>query len=132
MNAIAAAARYGMALDGSTAYVTHQPCFTCAKELLQAGIQRVYYAIALPVGVSEPPPTTELERQAELLNLRVTEARLLGNLEAVHVHTADNVTGLLGAISRFETERDDSLARGTAPTAQSRNGSKRASASTRP
>lgn len=41
MNAIAQAARHGVALDGSTAYVTNMPCTTCAKALLAAGIRRV-------------------------------------------------------------------------------------------
>jgi dCMP deaminase len=41
MNAIAQAARHGVALEGATAYVTNMPCTTCAKALLAAGIRRV-------------------------------------------------------------------------------------------
>lgn len=41
MNAIAQAARHGVALEGATAYVTNMPCTTCAKALLAAGIVRV-------------------------------------------------------------------------------------------
>jgi dCMP deaminase len=41
MNAIAQAARHGVGLEGSTAYVTNMPCTTCAKALLAAGIVRV-------------------------------------------------------------------------------------------
>src|SRR6478736_4893511 len=37
-NAIATAARYGVALDNSTVYVTMQPCLKCAQLLINAGI----------------------------------------------------------------------------------------------
>lgn len=41
--AIAYAARSGVALNGSTAYVTHAPCVTCAKLLINAGVIEVVY-----------------------------------------------------------------------------------------
>lgn len=40
-NAIAQAARFGIPLDGSTVYVNMEPCYTCAKILINAGIVRV-------------------------------------------------------------------------------------------
>jgi dCMP deaminase len=42
-NAILAAARFGIAIEGSTMYTSLRPCFGCAKEMLQARIQTVYY-----------------------------------------------------------------------------------------
>jgi dCMP deaminase len=42
-NAVLAAARFGIAVEGGTVYTTMQPCFNCMKEMLQAGIQRVLY-----------------------------------------------------------------------------------------
>jgi dCMP deaminase len=42
-NAIATAARFGHSLDGATLYCTDQPCFGCSKELIQAGIIKVYF-----------------------------------------------------------------------------------------
>ena len=42
-NAILAAARFGIAVEGATLYTTTRPCFGCTKELLQAGIGRVYF-----------------------------------------------------------------------------------------
>ena len=42
-NAILAAARFGIAVEGGTLYTTTQPCFSCMKEMLQAGIERVFY-----------------------------------------------------------------------------------------
>lgn len=42
-NAIAAAARTGVSLMGSTAYVTLSPCVPCAVLMKQVGITRVVY-----------------------------------------------------------------------------------------
>jgi dCMP deaminase len=42
-NALLSAARFGIAVEGSHLYTTMQPCFGCAKELLQAKVARVYY-----------------------------------------------------------------------------------------
>ena len=47
-NAVASAARFGIAIEGATLYTTHQPCFSCAKELIQAGVDKVYYGEAWP------------------------------------------------------------------------------------
>ena len=42
-NAIMHAARIGVSLKGSTAYVTWPPCSRCARSLIQAGIKEVVY-----------------------------------------------------------------------------------------
>lgn len=42
-NAIAFAARYGLALEGSELHCTHMPCLTCARTIINAGIVRVVY-----------------------------------------------------------------------------------------
>ncbi|MBI3684410.1 MAG: cytidine deaminase, partial [Acidobacteria bacterium] len=39
-------ARHGISAAGGTIYVTHQPCLTCAKMLINAGIVRVVYTQA--------------------------------------------------------------------------------------
>jgi len=51
-NAIIQAALHGISIQNATAYVTHQPCLTCAKMLINAGIRRVVYAGAYPDQVS--------------------------------------------------------------------------------
>ncbi len=43
-NAIIQAALHGVGTVGSMIYVTHQPCLTCAKMIINAGIERVVYA----------------------------------------------------------------------------------------
>jgi dCMP deaminase len=42
-NAVLAAARAGTRTDGAGLYATHKPCFTCLKEAVQAGVERVVY-----------------------------------------------------------------------------------------
>lgn len=44
VNAIAQAAKHGTKIDGATAYITHFPCFECAKVLVNSGIVRVVYS----------------------------------------------------------------------------------------
>ena len=40
-NAIIQAALHGVSVAGGTMYVTHQPCLTCAKMIINAGIKEV-------------------------------------------------------------------------------------------
>jgi dCMP deaminase len=41
VNAVAQAARFGVPVDGSTMYITMEPCYSCAKMIVQIGIKRV-------------------------------------------------------------------------------------------
>jgi len=41
INAICNAARHGVAIDGATLYGRFEPCYTCAKAIINAGIRRV-------------------------------------------------------------------------------------------
>lgn len=42
-NAIIQAALHGVSTKGATLYCTHQPCITCAKMLINAGVERIVY-----------------------------------------------------------------------------------------
>lgn len=42
-NALIQAALHGIGTQGATVYVTHQPCFNCAKMIINAGIVRVLH-----------------------------------------------------------------------------------------
>lgn len=42
-NVVATAARFGVPTANATIYTTVQPCFTCFKELMQAGIDAIYF-----------------------------------------------------------------------------------------
>lgn len=43
-NAIAFAAKYGIATDGATMVSTDSPCLECARLIINAGIKEVYYS----------------------------------------------------------------------------------------
>lgn len=45
LNAILQAAKFGVATDGSTMYVTHTPCFPCFKHVVCAGISAIHYDV---------------------------------------------------------------------------------------
>ena len=42
-NAMATAARFGVAIDGAILYTTLQPCFNCLKELMQVRVRGVIF-----------------------------------------------------------------------------------------
>jgi dCMP deaminase len=42
-NAIAQAARHGITTDGSVVYTTLEPCISCLKLIISAGIKKVFY-----------------------------------------------------------------------------------------
>jgi dCMP deaminase len=47
-NAIIIAALHGVSTRGASIYVTHQPCFLCAKMIINAGIVKIIYGQAYP------------------------------------------------------------------------------------
>ena len=52
-NAIIQAAYHGVAIAGGAIYCTHQPCLTCAKMVVNAGLVRIVYAAPYPDAVAE-------------------------------------------------------------------------------
>ncbi|MEP7200455.1 MAG: cytidine/deoxycytidylate deaminase family protein [Chloroflexota bacterium] len=52
-NALLQGALHGVALAGGTIYVTHQPCLTCAKMIINAGIVRVVFTQAYRDPIAE-------------------------------------------------------------------------------
>lgn len=57
-NAVAQAARDGVRLAGTTAWVSHRPCWPCVKLLANSGIMVVYYGqhYGDPYPLKEPIP----------------------------------------------------------------------------
>ena len=62
-NAILSAARFGIAVAGSTLYTTMQPCFGCAKEIAQAKITEVVYLH--PWVPTDVDPEMDRDKKAE-------------------------------------------------------------------
>ena len=52
-NVIAMAARKGISLEGATLYVTHFPCDTCFKLVINAGIKEIVYEEMYPNPVTD-------------------------------------------------------------------------------
>jgi dCMP deaminase len=52
-NAIIQAAYHGIGIAGATIYCTHQPCLTCAKMIVNAGLVRMVYEAPYPDPVAE-------------------------------------------------------------------------------
>lgn len=61
-NAIAYAAKHGLALDQSELHVTHAPCLSCARSIINAGIVKVTFAT--PYRLTEG---VDLLRQAKII-----------------------------------------------------------------
>lgn len=70
-NALLQAAKIGVSTQGSTMYVTCQPCNNCAKMIINAGIERVIYEGDYPDEFSK-----ELFRDAKIEVLRYRNERL--------------------------------------------------------
>ena len=47
-NCLAQAARFGISLEGATAYVTVRPCAGCMRLLIQAGVERIVFEGSYP------------------------------------------------------------------------------------
>ena len=49
-NAIAQAAKHGISTEGASIYVTLEPCLSCLKLIISAGIREVFYETAFNSG----------------------------------------------------------------------------------
>lgn len=79
-NALLSAARFGIAVEGATLYTTMQPCFGCAKEMLQARIARVVYLH--PWIPTDPDPVMDAAKKQEY-------DRLLSHLQVDRLEMPD-------------------------------------------
>lgn len=71
-NALLQAAMIGVACEKATMYVTCQPCHTCAKMIINAGIERVIYEGDYPDEFS-----LQLFRESNLMVFQYREGELL-------------------------------------------------------
>jgi dCMP deaminase len=77
-NAIAQAARFGVALEGATLYCKMTPCYTCAKIIINAGIKRVVCEQDYHGGARSKEIFKEVGMQYELVNNVMTEYADMG------------------------------------------------------
>jgi dCMP deaminase len=72
-NAVIQAAKHGIAMNGSTAYCTHQPCVLCAKILLNAGVVDIVYRDSYP-----DPLSAELLAEARVIPRQLARSEAAG------------------------------------------------------
>lgn len=72
-NAIAHAARVGIALEGSTLYCQMTPCYVCAKMIINAGIERVVSRNDYHSGARSKEIFAEAGVAFELMNDKIEE-----------------------------------------------------------
>ena len=88
-NALAMAARFGIAIQGSTCYCTTRPCPTCQKLLFQAGVVEVVYELDYDEkgGYNNVLPCRELRLSQQTIDQAIatikglTSERRLGRTE---------------------------------------------------
>lgn len=89
-NAIALAAKHGTAVNGATLYCTLQPCLTCTKTIVQAGISRVVYELEY---ASKDPVSDEFWKKTLLESGIVSEQfALQPNAQTAAVLALSNIT----------------------------------------
>ena len=71
-NAIVQAALHGVGLEGATAYCTYQPCVSCSKLLISAGVERIVFDQAYDDAVAD-----ELLAEAKIEVVRLDSAGAL-------------------------------------------------------
>lgn len=76
-NALLAAARFGISVEGAHLYTTMQPCYGCAKELRQAHISRVVY---IHPWVPKDDGNAEMDA-----GMKKEYKKILGNLDIKHL-----------------------------------------------
>jgi dCMP deaminase len=71
VNAVAHAARRGIALEGTLAAVTHHPCPACLTTMMQAGVRKIWYG-----------ELTKLEYR-EMADKLTARAKALGKFDGI-------------------------------------------------
>ena len=75
-NALLSAARFGIAVEGSTLYTTTRPCFGCTKEMLQAKIKTVFYIHEwLPANPNTHSQYYRIQTELDLRRLDIPDPR---------------------------------------------------------
>ncbi len=65
INAVTDAAKRGVSIDNSVAYITHYPCLNCYKTLASSGVKKVYYSSYY----KNDPLVKELDYGIEMIHL---------------------------------------------------------------
>lgn len=77
MNALLQCARFGVPTNNTEMYVTHFPCLLCTKQIIQAGIKKLYYE----TDYKNNPLAVQLfkEAQVEVAQISLTDITVSEN-----------------------------------------------------
>jgi len=79
-NAILAASKFGISLEGSSFYVTDQPCLQCSKALVQVGVEDLTYL--RPYRVVDPSAALESDEMEYAKEVLATHHEFMRRLRA--------------------------------------------------
>jgi len=99
-NALLQCAKFGVPTAGADIYVTHFPCLQCTKQLIQSGIQTVYYA----EDYKNHPYAVELFKEAGVETKKVKLEYLA--IDADYAAKEDYVKQLLNAAESGQLDKE--------------------------
>ncbi len=76
-NAIAQAAKHGIATEGSSIYVTLEPCLNCMKLIISAGITEIYYE--KPSNKPEEAVRKSFDELVKVKQISMENSEMFGN-----------------------------------------------------
>jgi dCMP deaminase len=85
-NAILAAARFGISIEGAELYCLVRPCFACSKEMIQVGIKKAYYVFEW--NMSDRTEAEEAEYRKIQSGFAIGPIEL-PNFPLLHTYTSD-------------------------------------------
>ena len=100
-NAICHAAKNGININKSQAYITHYPCINCYKSLAAAGISNIFYLN----DYKNDPIVEQINKDNEITITKITD---LNNLERLN-NQFDKFKNSTSQESLFQYEQDKSI-----------------------
>lgn len=109
-NALVSAARYGIPVEGAECYVTHEPCLSCTRLLIQAHVCRVVYLTDYwyPETKDHNQSRTEMRNSTSITKFEKYREVILASGDSEAVARADAWE------ERLDKMREDALAYGRA------------------
>lgn len=108
-NALVSAARFGISIDGAECYVTHEPCLSGTKLLIQAHVAKVVY-----LKIYEYPATGDHNESREALRNHSMGKRRNGEVGAEFQRFDQAGPRVTAWKARLDTMRKDALSFGGA------------------
>ena len=103
-NALVSAARYGIEVQSAECYVTHEPCLSCTKLLIQAHISKVVY-----LKTYEYPGSTGQSKSREAMRLHSAKALANNEPGTLFVQFDQTLPAVVGWIQRLDEMKERAL-----------------------